>query len=155
MYDYLISNPPYGPYKGSLKIENFSWSNEKRYEMLFLEKIVKACKRGGKMAIVIPDGVLEAPSREYFRKKLLENVDIDAIISLTKFAFAPYTKEKTYVLIMKRKQKENEGKIQTKAIGLIDLMKILHLKKENILVIGDNYNDAEMMSKAKIGMRLS
>jgi|SRR3989344_730271 len=43
-------------------------------------------------------------------------------------------------------------KIQTKAIGLIDLMKILHLKKENILVIGDNYNDAEMMSKAKIAI---
>jgi len=141
MYDYLISNPPYGPYKGSLKIENFSWSNEKRYEMLFLEKIVKACKRGGKMAIVIPDGVLEAPSREYFRKKLLENVDIDAIISLTKFAFAPYTKEKTYVLIMKRKQKENEGKIQTK--GNVDAELVLHTMIEYrnydkvIIVSGD------------------
>lgn len=41
-------------------------------------------------------------------------------------------------------------KIQTKAVGLKDLMKVLHLKKENILAIGDNYNDAEMMSKAKI-----
>lgn len=41
-------------------------------------------------------------------------------------------------------------KIQTKAVGLKDLMKILHLQKENILVIGDNYNDAEMMAEGGI-----
>lgn len=39
---------------------------------------------------------------------------------------------------------------QTKAVGLKDIMKILNLKKENVLVIGDNYNDAEMMSEAGI-----
>lgn len=36
--------------------------------------------------------------------------------------------------------------IQTKAVGLKALAKLLHLKKENILVIGDNYNDKEMMA---------
>lgn len=114
-YDYILSNPPYGLYKGSEKIENF-WSNEKRTEMLFLEKIIKATKRGGKMAIVVPDGVLEAPSREYFRIQMLHHADIECIISLPKFAFAPYTKEKTYVLIMKRKQQENEGRLQSQPI---------------------------------------
>jgi hypothetical protein len=68
------------------------------------------------MAIVIPDGILEAPTREYFRIDMLHHVDIEAIISLPKFAFAPYTKEKTYVLIMRRKQKEFEGKLQKNSI---------------------------------------
>ena len=115
IYDYIISNPPYGNYKGSEKTEDF-WSQEKRYEMLFVEKIIKATKRGGRMAIVIPDGILESPSREYFRKKMLSNIDIEIIISLPKFAFAPYTKEKTYVIFAKRKQKESEGQLQKNPI---------------------------------------
>lgn len=102
-FDYIITNPPYEIYDGEIPIDNFDFTNESRYEMMFLEKIVKATTIGGKMAVVIPDGVLESPSRANFRKKLLEHCEIYAIVSLTKFAFAPYTKEKTYVLFMKRK----------------------------------------------------
>src|SRR3989338_1481454 len=40
--------------------------------------------------------------------------------------------------------------IQTKAIGLKDMAELLKLKKKNILVIGDNYNDKEMMDAGGI-----
>jgi hydroxymethylpyrimidine pyrophosphatase-like HAD family hydrolase len=43
-------------------------------------------------------------------------------------------------------------KIQVKSVGLIKLISVLKLKKENVLVIGDNYNDAEMMSVGKIAV---
>jgi len=43
--------------------------------------------------------------------------------------------------------------IQTKAVGLKDVMKILKLKRENVLVIGDNYNDKEMMEAG--GLRVT
>lgn len=43
-------------------------------------------------------------------------------------------------------------KIQTKAVGLHHLMELLNLKKENVLVIGDNYNDAEMMAEGGIAV---
>lgn len=36
-------------------------------------------------------------------------------------------------------------KMQTKAVGLKALMRLFKLEKKNILVIGDNYNDKEMM----------
>lgn len=36
-------------------------------------------------------------------------------------------------------------KDQTKAIGLNNLMKIFKLKKENVMAIGDNYNDHELL----------
>lgn len=111
-FDYIMTNPPMGKYEGGARIENFEFTNEKRYELLFAEKIIKAIKHGQEIAVVINDGALEAPSRENFRKKLLRNCDVYAIISLTKFAFAPYTKEKTYVLFMRKKQQMAIGTSQ-------------------------------------------
>lgn len=111
-FDYIMTNPPMGQYDGDARIEDFDFTNERRYELLFLEKVIKAIKPGGEIAIVTNDGALEAPSREGFRKRILEACNIYAIVSLTKFAFAPYTKEKTYVLFMQRKQAEDVGKIQ-------------------------------------------
>lgn len=111
-FDYILANPPMGSYEGAANIEDFRFTNEKRYELLFVEKMVEATKPGGEIAVVVNDGALEAPTREGFRKKLLESCDIYAIISLTKFAFAPYTKEKTYVLFMRKKQEDESGQIQ-------------------------------------------
>jgi type I restriction-modification system DNA methylase subunit len=111
-FDYILTNPPMGKYEGGARIEDFEFTNEKRYELLFAEKIIKATNFGGEIAVVINDGALEAPSRENFRKKLLQHCDIYTIISLTKFAFAPYTKEKTYILFMRKKQKEDIDNIQ-------------------------------------------
>jgi len=111
-FDYIMTNPPMGKYDGEAKIEDFDFTNEKRGELLFVEKAIKATKQGGEIAIVVNDGALETPSREKFRTKLLEHCDIYSIISLTKFAFAPYTKEKTYVLFMRKKQESKVGEIQ-------------------------------------------
>lgn len=111
-FDYILANPPMGEYKGSTKIENFNFTNEKRYELMFLEKIVDATTYGGEIAVVINDGALETPSRKNFRIELLKHCDINAIISLTSYEFAPYTKEKTYILIMQKKQKDKINEIQ-------------------------------------------
>lgn len=111
-FDYILTNPPMGPYSGEAKVEDYAFTNEKRGEMLFVEKVILATKAGQDIAIVVPDGVLEAPSREGFRKKLIVQCDINAIVSLTRFAFAPYTKEKTYVLFMRKKQAEEVGEQQ-------------------------------------------
>jgi len=111
-FDYILANPPMGSYDGAAKIEDFKFTNEKRYELLFIEKMVDATKPCGEIAVVVNDGALEAPSRENFRIKLLEYCNIYAIISLTKFAFAPYTKEKTYILFMRKKQKDEIGEKQ-------------------------------------------
>ena len=111
-FDYILANPPMGQYDGEAAIEDFQFTSESRFEQLFLEKIVLATKSGGEIAIVVPDGMLEAPSREGFRKKLLDHCNVFAIVSLTRFAFAPYTKEKTYVLFMQKKQKDEIGQKQ-------------------------------------------
>ncbi len=110
-FDYIMTNPPMGQYEGSAAVENFDFTNEKRYELLFTEKVIRATAPGGEIAIVLNDGALETPSREGFRIKLLKSCDINAIVSLTRFAFAPYTKEKTYLVFMQKKQ-DGEAEIQ-------------------------------------------
>lgn len=42
------------------------------------------------------------------------------------------------------------AKKQTKALGLKNIMKIFKLKKENVMAIGDNYNDTEMLRESVI-----
>ncbi len=43
--------------------------------------------------------------------------------------------------------------MQTKALGLRQVMKILKLKKKNVMAMGDNFNDKELLKKA--GMPIS
>lgn len=88
-WNVLISNPPYG--KGK--------------EYLFIEKYIKALKYGGRVGIIIPNGVLENPTKVDFRKMLITNIKIESIISLNKYVFAPYTKQKTYILIGYKREK--------------------------------------------------
>jgi type I restriction enzyme M protein len=99
-YDYILTNPPYGD--GTIKAETDSVSS-KRLEVAFLIKIIKVLKIGGKACVIVPDGVLESPSLKELRNRLLDNIDITAIVSLPKFAFAPYTKEKTYALFFTKR----------------------------------------------------
>lgn len=113
-YQYVITNPPYG--NGTIKAETDVISTN-RTEIAFICKIIKLLKVGGKACIITPDGVLENPSYKKFRQELFEKCEIYAIISLPKFAFAPYTKEKTYALFI-RKRSENVTKIQNKPVWM-------------------------------------
>ncbi len=99
-YDYIITNPPYG--NGTVKAETTSISTT-RTEFAFLCKIIKLLKIGSTACVITPDGVLENPSYASFRKEILEKCDINAILSLPKFAFAPYTKEKTYAFFFTKR----------------------------------------------------
>ena len=82
-WNVIVSNPPYG--KGK--------------EYKFVEKYIEGLPYGGRIGIIIPNGILENPSKEKFRKMMLTNLKIESIISLNKFVFAPYTKQKTYMII--------------------------------------------------------
>jgi type I restriction-modification system DNA methylase subunit len=113
-WKYIVTNPPYGA--GTIKAETSAISSN-RTEIAFLCKVIDLLEDGGHACIIQPDGVLENPSFANLRKELLEKCDIDAIISLPKFAFAPYTKEKTYAVYLTKKNKVMT-KIQKKPIWM-------------------------------------
>lgn len=103
-FDYIITNPPYGT--GTVPAQTSSISTV-RYEIAFLCRILQLLKVGGRACVIQPDGVLENPSFTPFRKELLEHCEIKAVVSLPKFAFAPYTKEKTYALFFTKRSKNS------------------------------------------------
>ena len=111
-FDYIITNPPYG--NGNIKAETGSLST-KRLEISFLVKIIHLLKVGGSACVIVPDGILENPSYIALRQEVLYRCDIQAIVSLPKFAFAPYTKEKTYAIFF-TKRDEHITKIQQQKI---------------------------------------
>ncbi len=85
--------------------------------MAFLCRIRALLKVGGRACVIQPDGVLENPSDRALRKELLETCDLTAVISLPKFAFAPYTKEKTYALFF-TKRSEEITRVQSKPVWM-------------------------------------
>ncbi len=99
-FDYIVTNPPYGD---NSPVLDASIINSRRLEINFIIQIVNMLKAGGKGLLVIPDGVLESPSITHFRDWLLKHCKIDKVVGLSKFAFAPYTKEKTYALYITKR----------------------------------------------------
>lgn len=103
-YDFIIANPPYGT--GVDKAETNA-INTTRYELAFIVKIINILKENGEACLIIPHGFFQNPSYSKLRKEVLEKCEIKAIISLPTHAFAPYTKEKTYAIYLKKKTSIN------------------------------------------------
>lgn len=113
-WDYILTNPPVGA--GTIKAET-SVVSSNRTEVCFLYKAISLLKDGKQACILLPDGILENPTFAKLRKDILEKCEIEAVISLPKFAFAPYTKEKMYALFFTKKNKA-VTKIQKKPIWM-------------------------------------
>lgn len=106
--DYILTNVPYG--KGDYAISEpnsndtfLKSNNNKRLELNFVIKVIQMLKVGGRASIIVPEGLLEAPTLAAFREYLFKQCKITTIISLPKFAFAPYTKWKTYVIFIEKR----------------------------------------------------
>lgn len=99
-FDYVLTNPPFGTQgkisdtkilmKYDLSTDGTKKLSAQVPDILFVEKVIKILKDGGRAAIVLPDGDFENPSQAYFRKYLINHVKIDAIISLPDGTFIPY-----------------------------------------------------------------
>lgn len=101
IYDYVLTNPPFGSQgriadKSILEKyilgsgENGKPLNSQVPDILFIEKVIRILKNGGKGAIVLPDGNFENPSSRYIREFIVNNCRVDAIVSLPDGTFIPY-----------------------------------------------------------------
>lgn len=110
-YDLILTNPPYVMSGSSnLKDEIAKQDELKRYfsisamgiEGLFMEWIVRALKPGGKAFVVIPDGIMNRSNDKRLRDFIIDECDIDAVISLPINTFFT-TNKKTYILAVTKK----------------------------------------------------
>jgi type I restriction enzyme M protein len=73
-------------------------------EILFIERCVRFLKPGtGRMAIVLPDGILGSPGLGYVREWILRNTRILASIDLHPDTFQPIVSVQTSLLVLQRK----------------------------------------------------
>ena len=71
-------------------------------EHLFMEWIIRALKPNGKAFIVVPDGIMNRSNDKKLRDFILEQCEIDAVISLPLNTFFT-TNKKTYILALTKK----------------------------------------------------
>lgn len=110
-YDLILTNPPYVMSGSSnLKEEISKDDTLKKYfsvsamgiEGLFMEWIIRALKPNGKAFIVVPDGIMNRSNDKKLRDFILEQCEIDAVISLLLNTFFT-TNKKTYILALTKK----------------------------------------------------
>jgi len=115
-FDMLLSNPPFAGeiHETSLlreyelaKNEKGKLRNKMERHILFIERALDMLRPGGRMAIVLPQGVLNNTQMEYVRDYLLEKAKILAVVGLHGNTFKPHTGTKTSILFLK-KWDENE-----------------------------------------------
>jgi len=101
MYQVVLANPPF---KGSIDKgdihEELSLKTTKT-ELLFVNRIINLLDIGGRAGVIVPDGVLFGSSNAHkaLRKMLLEECELQAIVSMPSGVFKPYAGVSTAVLV--------------------------------------------------------
>ena len=127
-FSVLLTNPPFGskiPVRGEDKLKQFElghkWKQDKKTgewekgklkdkeapQILFIERCLQLLKDGGRMAIVLPDGIYGNNQLGYIRKYLLKKARLVAVIGVPIETFMPNTSTKTSIMIL-QKLKENK-----------------------------------------------
>lgn len=102
-FDVVLANPPF---KGTLDETNtnpdvLGLVKTKKTELLFVAHILRSLKLGGRAAVIVPDGVLFGSSKAHqqLRQELLDNNQLEGIVSLPSGVFKPYAGVSTAILI--------------------------------------------------------
>lgn len=118
-FDIVLTNPPFAGEitdTGILRQYDFAkkdgkLKNKMERHILFVERVLDAIKPGGRIAIVLPQGVLNNTNMDYVRKWLFNKARILAVVGLETNTFklpapAKGTSTKTSVLFLQKWQDE-------------------------------------------------
>ena len=126
-FSVVLTNPPFGskiPVTGEDKLKQYElahkWKNKKGTndwekmklaekeapQILFIERCYQLLKYGGRMAIVLPDGIYGNESLGYVRKWIMNKFRLVAVIDIPLETFMPNTGTKTSILIVQKLRKE-------------------------------------------------
>ncbi|MFW9903442.1 MAG: N-6 DNA methylase [Candidatus Thorarchaeota archaeon] len=128
-FDVVCTNPPFGakiPIRSKDILENYhlgyKWQKEsdelwretkdlldkQAPQVLFIERCLEFLRPGGRMGIVLPDGIFGNPSDRYILQYLRQHVQILALISCSHLAFLPHTHTKTSLLFVKKVKTQHD-----------------------------------------------
>lgn len=105
-YELILANPPFA---GSLDKENTSrallqLADTRKTELLFMALFLRLLKTGGRAAVIVPDGVLFGSTKAHkaLRRELVDNQQLEAVVSLPSGVFKPYAGVSTAILFFTR-----------------------------------------------------
>ncbi|MBU3916522.1 type I restriction-modification system subunit M [bacterium] len=111
-FDVVLANPPF---KGSLDDEDVHRSllaivKTRKTELLFIALILRMLKLGGRSATIVPQGVLFGSSKAHvdLRKTLIEENQLEAVISLPSGVFKPYAGVATAIILFTKGGKTDQ-----------------------------------------------
>lgn len=123
-FDVILANPPfagemkdkkmlshYDLAKPALKRAKDKAAKEER-DVLFIERILKFLKPGGRAAIVLPQGKFNNSSLTFIREWILRKARLLAVVGLHPNTFKPHTGTKTSVLFIQKYTKSELEKIE-------------------------------------------
>ena len=108
-FDVILENPPFSgdrsDAKRSLRVEKGD-----KY-VLFLAHALRSLRPGGRAGIIFPNGVLFGDSNSHVevKRRLLEKFDLQAVVTLPKGMFEPYTPNPTCFFIFQNTGKPTEN----------------------------------------------
>ena len=127
-FSVVLTNPPFGskiPVTGEDKLKQYElahkWKNKKGTndwekmklaekeapQILFIERCYQLLKYGGRMAIVLPDGVFGNNQLGYIRRFIMKRFRLVAVIDIPLETFMPNTGTKTSILIVQKLKPED------------------------------------------------
>lgn len=108
-YSVILANPPFTGRINKDGVSDKLKSYGTQSELLFLIRISKMLRKGGKAAVIIPEGVLFGGSKmqTQTREILLKDNKLEAVISLPSGTFKPYTGVKTSILLFNKVEKNS------------------------------------------------
>lgn len=103
-FDMVFTNPPFGTkVEVDQEIAARYELNSKAPEVLFIEACYNFLKPGGKMAIVLPDGILGNPNTESVRLWILHHFKLLASVDLPVETFLPQVGVQASLLFLQKK----------------------------------------------------
>jgi type I restriction enzyme M protein len=120
--DLILTNPPFGPAGGPPTRDDLSITDRvSSYQLPFVEHCIRALRRGGRAAVVVPDNVLFDDGRgKALRQRLMNWCDLHTILRLPTGIF--YAQGvKTNVLFFTRSDEEAPRVDATKGVWIYDM----------------------------------
>ncbi|MEK6982498.1 MAG: N-6 DNA methylase [Candidatus Micrarchaeota archaeon] len=109
-YDIILANPPFTGSIDKGDINDLFKVQTPKTELLFVELFYHLLRTGGRAAVIVPQGVLFGSSNAHkdIRKRLLEECQFEAVISMPSGVFQPYSGVATAVLVFTKGDRTNK-----------------------------------------------
>ena len=103
-YNVILANPPFAGQLPKDSIRADLPTDSKKSELLFLSLMMQHLAPAGRCAVVVPEGLLFGSTGAHvaLRKKLVDEFDLLAVVSLPAGVFKPYAGVKTAVLVFRK-----------------------------------------------------